>query len=216
MDNYAIDNYGALKEAVLSETHRPDLAPEVKGFIRRAEGMIARKLRAVEMIVQTTLSEAQRVDAGVYTLPDDFLEARAVWVPTFGGRSRWVEQRSLAEIRAMPPTRLVQWYALIGNNRIEFRGTPSQTEIVLDYFARLAPLVNDEDTNLLLTKHEEIYLASACFYACRHTQDLELAQGYLDSFNDACESLNEQAGRHLGSPTERAIYTFGSSDSGGY
>src|SRR5690606_32662460 len=98
-----MDNYAALKAAVLSETHRPDLASEVEGFIRRAEGMIARRLRAVEMITQVTLSEAQRVDAGVYTLPDDFLEARAVWVPTHSGRSRWIEQRSLAEIRAVPP-----------------------------------------------------------------------------------------------------------------
>lgn len=212
-----MDNYGALKEAVLSETHRPDLASEVEGFIRRAEGMIARKLRAVEMIAQVTLSEAQRVDAGIYTLPDDFLEARAVWVPTISGRSRWVEQRSLAEIRTMPPIQLVQWYALVGNNQIEFRGTPlSHAAIALDYFARPAALVDDEDTNLLLMRHEEIYLASACFYLCRHTQDMELAQGYLDSFEDAVEMLNEQAGRRLGSPTERAPYTFGSSGPGGY
>lgn len=212
-----MDNYAALKSAVLSETHRPDLAPEVEGFIRRAEGMIARKLRAVEMIVQVTLSEAQRVDAGVYTLPDDFLEARAVWVPAFAGRSRWVEQRSLAEIRTMPPNRLVQWYALVGNNQIEFRGTPSPgAEIALDYFARPAALMNDEDSNLLLMQHEEIYLASACFYLCRHTQDVELAQGYLDSFENAVEMLNEQAGRRLGSPTERAPYTFGASGPGGY
>src|SRR5690606_17799503 len=198
-------NYGNLKTAVLSETHRPDLASEVEGFIRRAEGLIARKLRAVEMVALATLSEAQRVDAGIYTLPDDFLEARAIWIPTHSGRSRWVEQRSLAEIRTAPSTWPVQWYALVGNNRIEFRGTPSlQTEIVLDYFARPAALVKDDDSNLLLVRHEEIYLAGACFYLCRHTQDLELAQGYLDSFENAVEMLNEQAGRRLGSPTERA------------
>src|SRR5690606_16655191 len=98
-----MDNYAALKAAVLSETHRPDLASKVEGFIRRAEGMIARRLRAVEMIAQVTLSEAQRVDAGIYTLPDDFLEARAVWVPTHWGASRSIEQRSLAEVRAAPP-----------------------------------------------------------------------------------------------------------------
>ena len=210
-------NYGNLKTAVLSETHRPDLASEVEGFIRRAEGLIARKLRAVEMVALATLSEAQRVDAGIYTLPDDFLEARAIWIPTHSGRSRWVEQRSLAEIRTAPSTWPVQWYALVGNNRIEFRGTPSsQTEIVLDYFARPAALVKDDDSNLLLVRHEEIYLAGACFYLCRHTQDLELAQGYLDSFENAVEMLNEQAGRRLGSPTERAPYTFGSSGPGGY
>lgn len=212
-----MDNYAALKAAILSETHRPDLASEVEGFVRRAEGMIARRLRAVEMIAQVTLSEAQRVNAGIYALPDDFLEARAVWVPTHSGRSRWIEQRSLAEIRTVPPTWPVQWYALVGSNKIEFRGTPpSQIEIVLDYFARPAPLVDDADTNLLLMQHEEIYLASACFYLCRHTQDLELAQGYLDSFENACEMLNEQSGRRLGSPTERAPYTFGSSGPGGY
>lgn len=208
-------DFAALKAAVIDETHRPDLASKVPDFVKRAEGMIARKLRAAEMIAHASITDGDRIDGAVFRLPDDFLEARALWAPRPGTGERWLEQRSLSEIRRLPLTAPVQWYAVSGD-RVEFRGNPAATiTIDLEYFARLPALEQDADTNLLLERHEEIYLAAACFYLYRHTQDLELAQAQLDSFEDAVETLNEQAGRHLGSPTVNPVYTFGPGP-GGY
>lgn len=208
-------NYGELRSAVLDEAHRPDLTLKAAEFVKRAEDMIARRLRAAEMIAHADIGDADRLDETVFALPSDFLEARALWAPGVAGRKTWLEQRSLADIKRMPLAWSVQWYAVSGD-RIEFRGNPSETAVIeLEYFARPAPLVDDADENILLTQHEELYLAGACFYLYRYTQDLELAQAHLDSFNDAVETLNEQAGRHLGSPTVAPVYTFGPGP-GGY
>lgn len=211
-------NYAELRQAVIDETHRSDLTADVPKFIKRAEDLIARRLRAAEMIAHGTITDADRVNPGepVFALPEDFLEARALWVPSDGGtRERWVEQRSLSEIRRLPLTARVVWYAVSGD-RIEFRGNPSDSlTIDIEYFARPAALEDDADTNALLNNHEELYLAGACFYLHRFTQDLELAQAHLDSFTDTVEGLNEQAGRHLGAPTVNPVYAFGPGP-GGY
>src|SRR5699024_9085359 len=70
-------NYGELKSAVIGESHRPDLSAEAPTFIRRAESMIARNLRAAEMIAHAKLDDDARLEGAVYALPIDFLEARA-------------------------------------------------------------------------------------------------------------------------------------------
>lgn len=208
-------DYAALQAAIIDEAHRPDLTAKAPEFIKRAEDFIARKVRAAEMIAHAEITDAERIGDNVFSLPDDFLEARALWAPSVQGRERWLEQRSLSEIRRLPLAFHVQWYAVSGD-RIEFRGNPSESvEIDLEYFARPAALEDDADTNALLANHEELYVAAGCFYLFRYTQDLELAQAHLDSFTDTVEGVNEQAGRHLGSPTSNPVYTFGPGP-GGY
>jgi hypothetical protein len=209
-------NYGELKAAVLAETHRPDLSALVGSFIERAEDMLARRLRAAEMVSRALITDAERIGStSVFQLPSDYLETRAVWAPRPGTGERWVEQRSLSQIRNVPLTAPIIWYATSGD-RIEFRGNPSSATVIdMEYYARPATLVDDADTNLLLQRHQELYLAGASFYLYRHTQDLELAQAQLDSLADTIDGLNEQAARHLGSPTVNPVYTFGPGP-GGY
>lgn len=202
-------NYGQLKTAVLSDSHRPDLSSEVARFVREGEGMIRRELRAYEL--STTLDETDRVSEGVYTLPSTLLEVRAVYTEDAPAGA---EQVSLAAIRRRDASGSVLQYAVRGN-QIEFRGVPAEDEeIELLYLGWPAALAVDADTNDLLTLHEVIYKSSALFSLYQHTQDVELAQGQLDVFMDAIEKLNEANGRKQGGAVVAGAYYFGCG--GGY
>ncbi|MEX2125471.1 MAG: hypothetical protein WD795_16375 [Woeseia sp.] len=197
-------NYGELKTAVLSDSHRPDLSGEVARFIREAEGMIRRELRAFP--VTGTLDEDDRVSGGVYTLPSGVLEVRAIYRADEQGNA--IEQVSLAAIRRMSTSATVLQYAVKGST-IEFRGVPgTDDEFDIEYLGHPAALSADEDTNDLLDQNETLYKEGALVYLFKHTQDLELEQGALDTFNDVLEKLNEQLGRKLGGASVAPAYNF--------
>src|SRR5690554_1901669 len=112
-------NYGELKAAVLSDSHRPDLSGEVARFIREAEGMIRRELRAFP--VTATLTDSDRVSGGVYNLPTGLLELRAIYANAQGDA---LEQVSLSAIKRLSTSADPFQYAVRGNT-IEIRGTPA-------------------------------------------------------------------------------------------
>lgn len=198
-------NYGELKQAVLDDSHRPDLSSQVARFIREAEGMIRRELRAY--VVSATLGESDRVSGGIYTLPSTLLEIRSINRADEDGDG--LEKVSPATLRRLPVTADPLQYAQRGNGQIEIRGVPTTgAEFDLLYLGHPAALVNDEDTNDLLTDHESLYIEGALFYLYKHTQDLELAQGALDTFSDVLGKLNEQFGRKLGGASVAPSYNF--------
>lgn len=197
-------NKGELKAAILSDSHRPDLSGEVDRFIREAEGMIRRELRAFP--VTGTLTETDRVTGGVYNLPNTLLELRAVYPPDSRGDA--LVQVSLAVIRRQHSAMSPRQFAVQGPT-IEIRGIPPvDTEFDIDYLGHPPSLVNDSDTNELLEQHEALYEEAALFYLYKHTQDLELAQGALDTYSDVREKLNEQFGRKAGGASIAGAYNF--------
>lgn len=192
-------NYGQLKTAVLDYMHRPDLTAEVAGFVRLAEGMIRRDLRADTYSV--TLDADDRVEAGVYTLPSTLLEIRSVRIG-----NRTLTQVGPSEIRQLYDSAPPLNYCVHGST-MEIRGAPSEeTEIHVRYFGHPAELVQDADD---LALDEALYLYGALFFGYQFTQDLELAQAALDTFADALQKLNEAAGRKLGGARMQGVYHFG-------
>ena len=201
-------NYGTLKTKILNDTHRSDLSAEVADFVRSAEGLIYRTLRASEMIARTDLTDSDRVtaDEGFYTLPSDFLEARAMYL---NGGQHQLQPVSLAELRQVVGSAPVRHFTIISDGEVEFRGVPSTTdEIELIYFARPAALSGDSDTNDILTRHETIYLDAAKAELYLFTQDLELAAAHSQAAAGAIEELNEQAGRLIGGARQFGGYCF--------
>lgn len=204
-------NYSELQTAILSDSHRPDLADDVPRFIRECEGMIRRELRA--FVVSTTLGESDRVDGGVYTLPSTLLEIRSLNVSGEDGDGlSKVSPTALRRLASSAPPRT---YAVRGEGSIEIRGAPAtDTELDLLYLGHPAALEDDADTNDLLDLHEALYIEGSLFYLFKHTQDVELAQGALDTFGNVVEKLNEQFGRKLGGAAQAGGYNFGGG--GGY
>jgi hypothetical protein len=200
-------NYGTLKTAVLDYAHRADLSANVAGFIRLAEGMIRRELRAYE--VTYALGESDRSAAGLYNLPSTLLEVRVVNGAAADGSSFTLENVGVVGIKNLDSSSTPVQYAVRGQ-QIEFRGIPG-TGATFDllYLGWPAELAADPDTNSLLTNHEALYVYGALFHLYQYTQDVELAQGALDTFSDAVEKLNQQNGRKNGGASVGAAYNFG-------
>lgn len=199
-------NYGELKTAVLADGHRTDLATHIARFVREAEGMIRRELRAFPL--SGTLTDANRpgVTSGVYTLPDGLLELRAVYRKGDDGDA--LEQVALSVIRRRSGAARPLQYAIRGK-QIEVRGIPgAAAELEIEYLGHPAALVNDADTNELLDNHETLYKEAALFFLHKHCENVELAQGALDTFTDAVEKLNQQVGRKLGGASIAGAYNL--------
>lgn len=201
-------NYGELKTAVVAGAHRADLLARAPDFIRECEGMIRRTLKYA-LPLTATLDESDRAALGVYNLPDGLALVRSIRVAD-GNVMRALEQKSLAEIGGIHGGASVQWFAVLGGGQVEFRGVPAEnTELELRYMGVPDALDGDGDTNDLLANHETIYLSGSRFFLYKHTQDIELAQGELDVFTAAIDTLNEQQARLLGGASVRRSYHFG-------
>lgn len=195
---------------LLDVAHRPDLTAKTDMFIRQAEGMIARDVRAIEQVTWgSSLTNSNRTGSGqaTYTLPTDFLAERVFWNPDTT-RSLPLEKKSLGELRSLTASAPVTYYSIRGTV-VEFRGNPADADTILfDYFARLPVIGAVDAANVLLNAHEELYLASAMFFLKRYTEDFDSAQGYLDSFNHATMKVNEAAMFKLGSQSVAPAYNF--------
>jgi len=201
-------NYGQLKTAVLEHAHAPELTAEVAGFVRLAEGLIRRELRAYELAY--TLDESDRVALGVYTLPATLLEVRAIYATDAAGETFALENVGVVGIRNALATSPVLSYAVRGDNTIEFRGVPAtDAELEVLYLGHPVAFSADGDENDLLTNHEAIYLYGALHYLYTWTEDLELAGAARENCLDAIEKLNQQIGRKIGGGSVVPGYNLG-------
>ena len=206
-------NYGTLKSQILEDAHRADLSTKVDDFVRRAEGIIYRKLRSAELVTRVDLTDSDRVTAleGFYTLPADYLEDRSFFLVNSSSGDIQLESVSLAELRRYSGGSPVRHYSIISQTVVEFRGVPSTTDVVeLIYFARPTQFSGDSDVNDILTNHESIYLDASLAALYKYTQDLELSQTHQDAADAAIEALNEQTGRVLGGARTSGYYDFNS------
>jgi len=198
-------NYGELKQAILDDAHRTDLSDHVERFIRQCEGMIRRDLRGY--ILNTTLTDSDRVSEGLYNVPGRLLEVRDIKLQ---GRQGDALQRVIpAAIRRLDSTADVLQYCQNGDGTIEFRGVPGSSDVFdLLYFGTPAPFSDDSDENDLLTDHETLYMSGSKVFLYGHTQDRELMQDEETLFNDIIEDLNEQMTRKIGGANVAPSYNF--------
>lgn len=201
-------NYTELQAAIISDTHRADLADDIPRFIRLAEGLIRRDLTAYEL--NATLTDSDRVTAGegVYTLPGRVLNIRTVHLVGRQGDS--LHRVGPGQIRRLSASADVVMYTQNGDGTLEFRGVPSTTHTFeVRYFGTPAPL-EDTATNDLLTDHEGLYQAGAQYYLYLKTQDRELAQDQANTFDSIMERINEQMARKIGGGAVAPTYNMAS------
>lgn len=185
--------YAVLKTDLAAFSHRSDLTTYLPTFVALAEGMIRRDLQGYELT--TTIDETDRSADGVYNLPANVSVLRAVYTED---APNGAENVGLGQLRAIAANSPVIWYSVIGE-QIEFRGVPAtDAEIELRYFGLPTALSADGDTNALLEDHYALYLYGSLFFLYQFTQDVELAQGALDTFNNTITTLNEQHSRKIG------------------
>lgn len=198
-------NFGELKQAILDDSHRADLTTHVARFVREAEGMIRRDLTGY--VLTYTLSEADRISGGLYQLPATVLQVRTLHAVDRQGDG--LERMSPQNLRRIATTADPLWFAELGNNTVEFRGTPgTDAEFDLLYFGHPVALDQDTDENELLTDHESLYVNGGLFFLYKHTQDRELQSDALDIFNGVMKTLNEQIARKIGGASIAPAYNF--------
>ena len=198
-------NYGELKQAILDDTHRPDLTTHVARFVRQCEGMIRRDLTAY--LLNTTLTDSDRDSGGVYNLPTRILQIRHIMLQ--GRQGDALQRVAPGQIRRLDTTADVVQYAQYSGDQIEFRGTPGAAQVFdLLYYGTPAPFSADGDENDLLTDHETLYMAGSKFFLYEHTQDMELAGANATLFNAIVDELNEQIARQIGGNNVAPSYNF--------
>lgn len=204
----SFSQYSELKTYLATISNRADLTADIPDFIASAEGMIARNVRAVEMVATATVDEADRDAGAVYSLPSDFLGARVLF-GTYMGAEYPVDMVSLAELRSykasVPP-----YFACTYGFKLEFRGTP-ETDASYDlvYYQRPAAMSADADTSTLLVNHPDLYIHAGLYWLHVKTQDLELAKSHLELFNGTSNSVNMLASRQRGGSRTAPSHNLG-------
>jgi hypothetical protein len=209
-------NFGQLKTQIIALAHRTGDAvttAQCPAFVAMAEGMLRRELTALPLSI--VLDDDDRDAEGVYTLPAVATQVRAIYGTEESGQYA-LKQVSLEEIKRLKASATPLNFAVIGDT-IEFRGVPSEDdEFTLHYLGHPVALSADGDTNDLLTNHEALYVYGALFYLYQFTQDVELAQGAMDTFRQALERLNAQTARKLAGARIASTYDFGPIGNYGY
>jgi hypothetical protein len=201
-------NYGTLQTEVLTIAKRAAMTAEVVGAIRRCEGMIKRKLVGYEL--QATLAESDRSSAGIYTEPTGCMFVQHIFTDDAQSRTYEIERVGHANIKQLVSTAQVLNYAHY-ETFVEFRGSPATDQnMVVHYIGHPTAFASDSDNNVLLDEHEDIYISGSLFQLYSgYTEDLELAQGQLDIFTDAVETLNDSIRRKLGGGIVAGGYNLG-------
>ncbi len=200
-------NYGELKTAIASDSHRADLVTDIPRFVRLCEGLIRRDLRGY--LLRTTMTDSDRVSGAVFNVPGRLLEVRSIHLQ---GRQGDALQRVMpGHIRRLDDTADVMQYCQYGDGTVEFRGNPAAADVFdIAYFGTPAPFATDTDENTLLTDHEGLYMSGSLFYLYKHVQDRELAADQLDIFESIISTLNAQIARQIGGGGQAPLYNFSS------
>jgi len=181
-----------LFEAVQAMCHRNDLRDFFDTALKMGESIINQRVRATEMVVFGSIdTSVPETYPGAWLLPADFLEMRDVVIPFNGGRQR---------LRSAGRDEISDWSYSTGRPQIysiydgviEFRPVPSAVIDVI-YFGRLPALVEDDDTNLVLTSFPELYIWAVLVGVYAWTQNDQQHAAAMAKFNEATASVNDFA-----------------------
>lgn len=186
-------NFGELKTAILSDSHREDYADEVERFVAEAEGMIYARLKSYGL--EYTLTDADRSDTAspVYTLPTKVVQVRHVIPPECQPLTQADET-----LVAMQKTSTQVSVYTVRPNTIVLAGTPAaEATFLLQYFGLPAPLAADVDTNALLNDFPQLYKEAAQVPLFKRAKDFESAQVAFQSANSLIDQINSMVRKKI-------------------
>lgn len=168
----ALSTYTELKTSIGDWLNRTDLTSVIPDFISLAEAQIERQLRTRQMIVRATASFAAGAEYG--TVPDDFLEAKAVKLDTNPVTS--LTFQTIDALDQLSNTTYLSsgkplYFTVVGN---QFRLLPIPDGAYtadLVYYAKLSKLSSTNATNWLLTQAPDVYLYGSLLQAAPYLQD---------------------------------------------
>jgi hypothetical protein len=156
--------YATLRADIISFAQRSDaeFTAVVPTLVRLATSVLSRELRTPEMESRDTTILTSEYSG----LPDDFLEMRAIKDST-GRELKYLAAQQFAGI-VSSEVRLEVPIFTIEDFQLRMYPAPSVAApltVTILYYERLAPLVNNNDTNWLLVEYPDIYLYGSLLHA---------------------------------------------------
>lgn len=198
----ALDTFDNLSSSIVDWSKRTDIENFVPDFIALAEKRIDKKLRTKDNEVRATLP--LNTNDRFCVLPNDFVEMRSLRVlhnsNYYHLDFRTPRQLDILSTAGMPSSYVVT--SKIELNRIPDLGYTLEME----YYSRLTPLSEANQTNNVLTNHPELYLYGALAEMSLWSLDEQKASGYLQLFDRTVTDANYQElrGRYGPSPAMRS------------
>ena len=187
-------NFGELKAALLAEIGR---APSSLAHTLVASD-INKYLRVSEMVTTTTLTEA-----GSITLPSDFLGVLSVYLDTDPRRA--LSPTSKQALNATVQTGGTANRYAIEDGVMYLAPAPTTSETVtLTYYARVAALSADSDTNDVLTNYPDVYVYGTLTHHAGLVRDMEAAAMWKTGYDAAISSANKNdiKAKYSGAPLQ--------------
>lgn len=156
-----INDFPTLQSAVADWLHRADLTARIPDFIGLAEARISVDLRLSNQQKAVTGTSV----GGIITLPTDFRQAQALFVP-WGGTERELPIRPPADV---PKTQGVSTAAYVQDSTILVNGDDVDYRLV--YFSGIPALTDDDPQNWLITVYPNVYLYASLLEAMPFLKD---------------------------------------------
>jgi hypothetical protein len=202
----AIGTYSELQSALASWSVRDDLTAQIPNFIALFEARINRTLRVRQMETIATLVPA----SGVATVPADYLEWKSLtYLGTVYNDLQFVNPSVFTEMYPDNPTDIPTIWTLVGDSIKLMPIDTANTNLRLQYYAKIAALSVSNTTNWLLTNYPDVYLFGSMVELSAYVMEPDGAQMWkaradevmteilrLDSFQRAPSAI-----RPIGIPT---------------
>lgn len=200
--------YGGLKASVASWLKRTDLTSSIPDLVALAEARIARDFRLRAQITYGSFATTGGVE--YVALPADFLEIENISLD--GAVERQLTYETPEQLDSRFPLGSGQSrpavYTIIGD-RLYLGPCPDGAYTVkLAYYARLAALSADADTNWLLIKHPDAYLFAVLAESAPFLMDdarATLWEAKYQALKNALELADDQSLRSGSALRVRAV-----------
>ena len=169
-----------LQALVAQYMHRSDLTDEIPGFIELARTRINRDMRVRENIITDT--ETPTVNPR--DLPADFLEMRDIYHRRGNNRIslQLTGRKQLDRFDRETINEAFPRFFSIDGVQIETQPGGIDVTFTLIYYAAVAELVADDDTNLLMSVYPMTWLYATLIEGHSFTQDLDLVAESVQSY----------------------------------
>jgi len=200
-----ITNYGTLKTAIADTLDRQDLTAAIPSFVRLAEAQFNRRIRSHRQIARGSLT----IDTQFEALPADWLET--IRITMDANPIRVLTQTSLDDLTryrtATDNTPNAPVYFAHTGTDIELFPTPSTSYTAqITYYAKIATLSADGDTNWLLANHPDAYLYGALSHSAPYLKDDTRLAVWSALLGQAISEIEEEnAAARFGSPLRMRI-----------
>jgi len=184
----SISTYAELKTAIGSWLERDDLTAYIPDFIRLAESRLRKKVRVRDLIQRDAIT----VNAIQIALPTDILEAIELRLLTSPVTAlQYVSPHEMTRYRRTG-TGKPRYFTI--HKEIEFDINPDEAYSGEIIFYEAVNLLEDTETNALLTKHPELYLYGSLIHSAPfllHDERIATWSG----FYEGCEKMANESSR---------------------